>query len=185
MQESFDQVWSAILAHQGEIFSQVRGGQFTYQVRGTGLALSRTRQVLPRSVLERAWKRFPVSGPGELNDLRGPSYLYALLADDRITGLAAQAYEREKAQARLIIVEGLLAALDAWPAITATIWAARDRTAAHAALRVDHGIPEMVAQYVLDMPLGRTTELARADMSDEAAQLRAIVAGGPKPGRSY
>lgn len=54
--------------------------------------------------------RPPVTEPGQLNDLRAPSYLYAILTDDRITGQDRQsqeperAQERERAQSRLAIV---------------------------------------------------------------------------------
>jgi hypothetical protein len=44
----------------------------------------RTNHQLPRSHFRTAYERMPVEGPGELNDLRGPSYLYAILTDPRI-----------------------------------------------------------------------------------------------------
>jgi hypothetical protein len=82
---SFDVVWSRIQAHQGEVFHQVRGGEFTYYLSGQAVRPDRTNRLLPRSQFEKALKRFPVGGPGDLYDLQGPSYLYAILTDERIS----------------------------------------------------------------------------------------------------
>lgn len=79
-----DAMWAAIEAHQGETFEQVRGGQFSYSVAGGCVQLDRTNQQIPRSHFETALSRWPVDGPASLQDLRGPSYIYALLADHRI-----------------------------------------------------------------------------------------------------
>lgn len=81
---SFEVVWSRIQAHQGEVFHQKRGGEFTYIVSGGAVMPDRTDRVLPRSHFEKALDRMPVQGPGELNDLQGPSYLFAILTDPRI-----------------------------------------------------------------------------------------------------
>lgn len=35
-------VWANVLAHEGEVFRQIRGGEFTYR----GKALKRTRTIL-------------------------------------------------------------------------------------------------------------------------------------------
>jgi hypothetical protein len=79
-------VWARICACEGEVFYQKRGQPFTYSVVGSSLLPSTTNRMLPRSQFVEASTRLPVSGPGELNDLQGPSYLYAILTDQRITG---------------------------------------------------------------------------------------------------
>lgn len=38
----------------------------------------------PNLEIEKAWERGPVTGPGALSDLVGPSYLFAILTDVRI-----------------------------------------------------------------------------------------------------
>lgn len=81
---SFDVVWSRIQAHQGEVFHQVRGGEFSYSMSGQVVRPDRTNRLLPRSQFEKAFERFPVIGPGDLRNLQGPSYLYAILTDPRI-----------------------------------------------------------------------------------------------------
>lgn len=80
----FDEVWARIIGHQGETFTQVRGGEFRYEVRGNTIIPNRTHQQFARAQIEAAYARMPVNGPGALQDLRGPSYLFAVLMDDRI-----------------------------------------------------------------------------------------------------
>lgn len=48
------------------------------------MKLSSTDQNLAPSQIRQALQRMPVEGPGALQDLRGPSYLFALLMDKRI-----------------------------------------------------------------------------------------------------
>lgn len=86
---AFDQVWEHIRSHQGETFRQKRGGTFKYRVASSMVIPDRTNHSLPRSQFEEALARMPVTGPGELNDLRGPSYLYAILTDPRISSRAS------------------------------------------------------------------------------------------------
>lgn len=81
---SIDDVWARIERHQGELFRQKRGGEFTYRIAYGAVLPDRTNRQLPRSHFEKAFERLPVEGPGELQDLQGPSYLYAILTDSRI-----------------------------------------------------------------------------------------------------
>lgn len=79
-------VWSRIEDHAGEVFRLVGGGEFTYRVDGARVVPSRTNRNLGRSQFEQAVARLPLDGPGQLQDLQGPSYLYAILMDARIRG---------------------------------------------------------------------------------------------------
>lgn len=80
----FEDIWMSIERHAGETFTQRRGGEFRYRV-ATGCVLpDRTNRMLPRSHFEQAFVRMPVEGPGALQDLQGPSYIYAILIDPRI-----------------------------------------------------------------------------------------------------
>ncbi|MGH1489382.1 MAG: hypothetical protein ACRBK7_08330 [Acidimicrobiales bacterium] len=83
--------------------------------------------------------------------------------------------DRQRAESRLEIVAGLLAALDSWPDVSQVVWQSADRRAAHAALRQRFDWPEHVTHYLLDMPLGRIHTLARADLAEEAAELRRLL----------
>lgn len=82
--ESFGQVWSQIENNAGHTFHQKRGGEFTYAVVSGCVIPDRTNRQLPKSHFEQAFDRLPVSGPGELQDLQGPSYLFAILSDPRV-----------------------------------------------------------------------------------------------------
>lgn len=80
-----DAVWQRLVVHQGETFRQVRGRAFTYTVENNALMPSTTNRRIGKTEFARALARLPVRGPGELQDLQGPSYIYALLSDERIT----------------------------------------------------------------------------------------------------
>jgi hypothetical protein len=80
----FDEVWQRIVALRGETFYQKRGKPFIYTISGNSLKPSITNRQLPRSHFARAFARRPLDGPGQLQDLQGPSYLFAILTDPRI-----------------------------------------------------------------------------------------------------
>jgi hypothetical protein len=81
---TIDMLWRRIIDRQGETFRQQRGQEFTYRVRGDVLVPSTTKQNLPKSQFAAAAALLPLQGPGEIQHLRGPSYLYAILTDPRI-----------------------------------------------------------------------------------------------------
>lgn len=80
----FEDVWRSIMNNQGSEFTQKMGKRFTYTMKGTALVPSTTNFNIPKSQMEKAWNRMPINGPGEINDLIAPSYLYAILNDKRI-----------------------------------------------------------------------------------------------------
>lgn len=88
MERSLDALTSEVMKrlhdHQGAEFHQVHGKAFTYSIQGQTVKLSSTDQNLAPSQIRQALQRMPVEGPGALQDLRGPSYLFALLMDKRI-----------------------------------------------------------------------------------------------------
>ena len=81
---TFDRVWERIEAHVGETFRQIRGGEFTYEVRSGAVWPDRTTRALPRSHFEQAFAHVPLDSTVPLQRLQGPSYLYAILMDRRI-----------------------------------------------------------------------------------------------------
>ncbi|MFC4018925.1 hypothetical protein ACFOW4_13365 [Micromonospora sp. GCM10011542] len=81
----FDAIWAAVTEHAGQTFRTVSRLPFHYTVDGNRLLTDRTHHRIHRSQLKAALLLWPVAGPGALNNVvRGPSYLYALLADRRI-----------------------------------------------------------------------------------------------------
>lgn len=83
---SIDVVWARIRAHEGETFRQVRGGEFMYTIASGQLRPDRTNRNLPRSDFERAVALVPLARPGQIQRLQGPSYIFAVLMDERIRG---------------------------------------------------------------------------------------------------
>ncbi len=79
-------VWSLIKKHSGEEFQQIRGGLFTYEVRGNYVIPDRTNVQLSKKSFEEAVKLMPLPNTVSVNHLRGPSYIYAILMDGRIFG---------------------------------------------------------------------------------------------------
>ena len=84
MTPDFNQIWNRIKAHEGEIFTQIRGGEFTYSVEGGTIVLDRTNQNIPKKHLEKASTLLPLSNTVAVQHLRGPSYIYAILMDKRV-----------------------------------------------------------------------------------------------------
>lgn len=81
---SFDTVWRRIEAHAGAEFRQIRGGAFRYEVANSYIKPDRTNQQLPRTHFEQAFALVPLTSTAQVQHLRGPSYLYAILMDSRI-----------------------------------------------------------------------------------------------------
>src|SRR5689334_23721137 len=92
----FDVVWQRIVALQGDTFHQKTGKPFRYAISGGCVVPSTTNRQLPRSQFARAYKRRPLQGPGQLQDLQGPSYLFAILTDPRV-GEASSATSPQEA----------------------------------------------------------------------------------------
>jgi hypothetical protein len=82
--DAIDAVWRRIEAHAGETFRQVRGGEFTYRVDGGSVWPDRTNRNLGKSQFAQALDRRPLTSTTQLQDLQGPSYLFAILTDARI-----------------------------------------------------------------------------------------------------
>jgi hypothetical protein len=82
--KSFDEIWKSITEQEGSEFKQVRGKTFTYKISGNAIVPSTTNYLIPKSQIEKAWNRMPIKGPGMISDFIAPSYLYAILIDEKI-----------------------------------------------------------------------------------------------------
>lgn len=81
----FDTVWRSIVGLEGETFRLKKGQQFKYVISGNSVVPTTTNRQLKRSQFMRAFERMPVQRPAELGGLQGPSYLFAILTDPRIS----------------------------------------------------------------------------------------------------
>lgn len=55
-----NKIWKRLLEHEGEVFTQIRGGEFTYTVQGNILKLSRTNRSISRGTIEQAIQLMPL-----------------------------------------------------------------------------------------------------------------------------
>ena len=81
-----------------------------------------------------------------------------------------------RANDRLHIVEGLIAALDNIDEVVALIRGSKDAAEARAGLMARFGLTEIQANHILDMALRRLTALERQRLDEEAAALRSDIA---------
>ena len=88
MNTKFAAIWQRVQDLSGQTFTTVSGRQFSYHAHGHDVDMNTTNRTLPRSDFQKAFDRFPVSGPGALHDLQGPSYIYSILMDPRVRGRA-------------------------------------------------------------------------------------------------
>lgn len=83
---TFEEMWSRIVAHAGETFRTITDKPFTYRIEGDGFFPSRTFYRISKADFIKAYELVPIAGPGVINQLvRGPSYVWAVLHDQRIT----------------------------------------------------------------------------------------------------
>jgi hypothetical protein len=81
-----DELWRRLQIHEGETFRQIRGKEFTYSLGRDGLVPSTTDWVIPKSHFEQALALVPLRNTVPVQHLFGPSYIYAVLMDERIRG---------------------------------------------------------------------------------------------------
>lgn len=89
--------------------------------------------------------------------------------------IKATEFDKAKAEARIHILEGLLAALDVIDDVIARIKAAKDRAAARTSLISFLSIDEIQANAILDMKLGRLTRLDKDELIQELGEKKFFV----------
>ena len=82
----YDFIWNRITEHQHETFHQKKGEEFKYCVNKNTISFDRVDWLLSRTEIEKALKRVPLRTTSDVNDLQAPSYIYAILMDERISG---------------------------------------------------------------------------------------------------
>jgi hypothetical protein len=80
-----DIVWRRLKQHEGEEFRTVRGLVFTYSFRNEQFVPSRTNYQIAKSNFVKAFDLYPFKKVSDIgNIVRGGSYVFAVLTDDRI-----------------------------------------------------------------------------------------------------
>lgn len=77
-------LWERIAENEGQVFKQIKGGEFTYAVKGNIIELSRTNRSVSKNTFIEALKHVPLVNTVPLQHLQAPSYLFAILMDRRI-----------------------------------------------------------------------------------------------------
>lgn len=77
-------IWKKIESHAGEIFRQIRGGEFTNVMIGNAAVPDRTNIQISKAHFMEAVEHYPLSNTVQLQNLRGPSYIFAIIMDKRI-----------------------------------------------------------------------------------------------------
>lgn len=90
--------------------------------------------------------------------------------------IKATEFDKNKAEARLHIVEGLLKALDVIDEVVARIRASKDRATARTSLIEFLSIDEVQANAILDMKLVKLTGLDKQELVDEKKELEESIA---------
>jgi hypothetical protein len=81
-----DEIWGRIASCAGELFRLIGGKVFTYEVPGNYLRpVGRVRH-LSKTNFPQALRRVPFENTGSIRDLQGPSYVFAILMDERVRG---------------------------------------------------------------------------------------------------
>ncbi len=81
----FQMIWRNIIDCEGQEFTTITGLPFTYRVEDNYVIPDRTEYPLAKSNFEKAAAIKNLQGPGQINFIsRGPSYVYAILTDERI-----------------------------------------------------------------------------------------------------
>jgi hypothetical protein len=81
------EVLRRIEQHQGEVFRQKEGKEFTYTISGRTITVEvEGNEPYPfgLSAIEQAIELMPAEGPNQLKELRASSRIWAILMDDRI-----------------------------------------------------------------------------------------------------
>lgn len=85
--KNIELIWSRLVSLQGEEFRTKTQLPFTYEITGNIFNPSRTKYNISKADFEKALTKVPFGGPGEVNrDVRGPTYIWAVLHDERVRG---------------------------------------------------------------------------------------------------
>jgi DNA gyrase subunit A len=90
--------------------------------------------------------------------------------------LAATAYDKDKAEKRLHILNGLIAAIDKIDEVIALIRASENKTEARTGLMKLLGVDEVQADAILDMKLAKLTRIDKNELIEEKKEKEELIA---------
>lgn len=84
--KTFEEIWILICENSGTVYETKTGKEFTYKIEQEYVIPSRTKYKIFKKDFEKAYEMMPLDGPGVIYDVvRGPSYVWAILNDNRIS----------------------------------------------------------------------------------------------------
>jgi DNA gyrase subunit A len=152
----------------------------------TRLVIELRADVNPQIVLNNLFKHTPAQTTFPVNmvalvdgvprTVTLPDALRAWLDHQVVVVRRRTQFRLDKAEARLHIVEGLLKAVDMIDAVVKAIRSSADRGEARTKLMgKQFGFSEIQANHILDMPLGRLTQLGLEELAAEKRELDARI----------
>ncbi|TNC43756.1 DNA gyrase/topoisomerase IV subunit A [Mumia zhuanghuii] len=153
--------------------------------QGLNLVIEIKNGFNPDAVLAQLYKMTPMEDSFGVNNVAlvdgqprtlGLKELLEVFLDHRIVVVRRRSqFRRDKAAARLHLVEGLLIAIVDIDEVIALIRASDDRRHAHGRLMDVFDLSEKQAEYILDLQLGRLTRFSQIELEREADELRATI----------
>ena len=172
------------LANSGRLVG-VAGIADLSDMHGLRIQIDVKPAVNPQAVLQELYRLTPLEETFGINNVvlvdgvPTPLGIYDLCRhhiDHRLEVIVRRTeYRLAKARDRLHILEGLLIALDAIDEVVQIIRSSQDSAEARQRLIERFGLSDIQAAHILDMPLRRLTALAKLELEEEAAGLRADI----------
>ena len=79
-------IWNRIVENEGKKFHQIRGKEFSYKIENDYIHLETTNRSIPKKDIVSAISFCPLKNTEKVQHLQAPSYIYAIMMDERICG---------------------------------------------------------------------------------------------------
>ena len=153
---------------------------------GTNVVIELKNGYEPEEILEKLYKLTPMEQQFSINAVAlvggkpqqlGLKTLLQVFIDHRIEVVKRRSeFRKNKAEARLLLVDGLLKAIIDIDKVIKIIRGSDDATAAKDALIKTFKLKDEQATYILDMPLRRLTKMSKLELDTEQKELKKIIA---------
>ena len=153
---------------------------------GTNVVIELKNGYEPEEVLEKLYKLTPMEQQFSINAVAlvrgkpqqlGLKELLQIFIDHRIEVVRRRSlFRKDKAEARLLLVDGLLKAIIDIDKVIKIIRGSEDAMAAKDALIKNFKLKEEQAVYILDMPLRRLTKMSKIELETEQKDLKKTIA---------
>ena len=152
---------------------------------GTNVVVELKNGYEPEEVLEKLYKLTPMEQQFSINAVAlvkgkpqtlGLKELLQVFIDHRIEVVKRRSeFRKGKAEARLLLVDGLLKAIIDIDKVIKIIRGSEDASAAKDALIKTFKLKEEQANYILDMPLRRLTKMSKIELEAEQKELKKTI----------